>query len=193
MTFYPPQHNLPASLVTAEFHLYPLTAAHLEMDYEAVMASREMLNLWGGGKWPWPDFTLANNLSDLEWHDREHKERVAFTYTILDPTGSSCLGCLYIRSLSELAVHNSSALAHILPGEAMARFWVRSSRLADGLDRRLLAALIDWFTESWDFPRVSFHTREANHQQITLFETSTLSYRFQLQMPQRGGYHQFWS
>ena len=74
MTFYPPERNLPDSLKTAEFHLLPLTPAHVEIDYEAVIASREMLNLWSGSDWPTPDFTLAANLADLEWHDREYQE-----------------------------------------------------------------------------------------------------------------------
>ena len=152
-----------------------------------------MLNLWSGSQWPTPGFTLAENLADLEWHDREHRERIAFTYTILDPGGSTCLGCLYIRPLSELAEKNPKALKNCSPAEAMARFWVLSSHVADGLDHRVLMALIDWFDKEWDFPQISLHTRLANEQQVDLFDASTLTHRFDLQMPQRGGIHRFWS
>ena len=193
MTFYPTQLRLPGSLETADFQLQPLTPAHVEIDYEAVMSSREMLNLWSGSRWPAPDFTLAENLADLEWHDREHRRRIAFTYTILNPAGSKCLGCLYIRPLSELATQNPEVLPTTLPNEAIYRFWVRSSRLADRLDQRVLPALITWFDEQWDFPRVSFHIGQGNKQQVALFETSNLTHRFDLEMPQRGGIHQFWS
>ena len=193
MSFYPPNLNLPESLKTAEFQLRPLTPAHLEIDYEAVIASREMLNLWSGSPWPRPGFTLAENLADLEWHDREHRERAAFTYTIVDPIGSICLGCLYIRPLSELTVAISPDQTTVLPDEAAARFWVRSSRLADGLDLRLLQRLIAWFEESWTFSKLYFHTREVNTQQSALFETAGLDHQFDLLIPRRGGTHQFWA
>ncbi|NCF67007.1 MAG: N-acetyltransferase [Chloroflexi bacterium] len=192
MCFYPINREVPSALRADEFVLYPLTAAHVQIDYEAVMSSKEMLNLWSGSCWPWPGFTLADNLKDLEWHDKEHQQRVAFTYTVLDTTEMSCLGCVYIRPLADLAADNAGKLEKVEADVAMARFWVRSSRLADGLDVRLLETLREWFADCWAFPRVFFHTRQANKQQVDLFEASGLERVMTLQIAQRGGIFYFY-
>lgn len=192
MNFYPPGKYVPDVLANKEFVLYPLTPAHVQLDYDAVIASSEMLRLWGGSEWPREGFTLAENLDDLRWHEQEHRERVAFTYTVLDPDEERCLGCVYIRPLTDLAASNPGTLANIGEDEAITRFWVRSSLLSSGLDQRLLAALIDWFTDKWHFSSVYFHTRQANLQQVALFEAAQLEKRWALQYSQRGGTHLFY-
>ncbi len=192
MPFYPPDQVVPDALETSEFVLLPLRPEHVELDYEAVMASQEMLRIWSGSTWPKEDFTLAENLADLQWHHQEHQDREAFTYTVLDPKGVSCLGCVYIRSLTDLLAANPKILADIGQDEAIARFWVRTSQLTGGLDRRLLQTLLDWIARSWGFSRLFFHTRQANLQQITLFEESGLTKQMELQYAQRGGVHYFY-
>ena len=52
MDFYPLDEVVPEKLESDEFILLPLMPAHVEMDYEAVMASQEMLRLWSGSEWP---------------------------------------------------------------------------------------------------------------------------------------------
>ncbi len=192
MSFYPPPLQLPQTLQTAGIQLQPLHPRHLDLDYEAVMASREMLNLWSGTNWPTAGFTLADNLADLEWHYEEHEQRKAFTYTILNPDGTFCLGCLYIRPLKELAQHNPGKLDHISDREALARFWLRRSYSGGDLERLALDALIDWFAISWHFPQIYFHTRSENRSQINLFQSSRLSYCFDLTLAERGGIHHFY-
>ncbi|MDX1414203.1 MAG: hypothetical protein R3293_08425 [Candidatus Promineifilaceae bacterium] len=192
MSFYPIGRRLPAGLQAAKWQLQPLTPGHVAIDYEAVMASREMLNLWSGSSWPTVNFTLDDNLDDLQWHHREHQERIAFTFTLLDPPGRRCLGCLYIRSISELLADNPHPPASVARDAAIARFWVRSSLLAGEFDRQLLEALLPWFAEDWDFAQLYFHTREANEQQVALFESSPMPYQFTWQLPRRGGLHRFW-
>ena len=49
--------------------------------------------------WPSADFTRAQNLADLVRHEREHRERMAFTYTVVSRDQSQCLGCVYMRPL----------------------------------------------------------------------------------------------
>ena len=192
MAFYPANFQPPPQLVTSKFQLYPLTPAYLELDYAAVMAGREVLNVWSGSSWPTPDFTLGENLADLQWHEREHKEGAAFTFTILSPAASVCLGCLYIRPLSELRPTNPSLLADSNDQDAMARFWLLESPLDPNLERDLLAELINWFNNDWHFPHLYFHTRPANGRQVQLFDTFPLTRQFELQMVQRGGSHIFW-
>ncbi len=192
MRFYPPDKDVPDILQSEEFVLVPLTPAHVQVDYEAVMASREMLRLWSGSDWPREGFTLAENLDDLAWHDQEHREREAFTYTVLDPGQGICLGCVYIRPLHDLVDANPTKLMDIGEYEAIARFWVRSSYLGSGLDQRLLKALIDWFAQDWFFSRLFFHTRQENLQQAALFEAAHLEKQLTLQYSQRGGTHLFY-
>lgn len=193
MSFYPAGQVVPVGMRTSEFILQPLTPEHVEVDYEAVMASQEMLRLWSGSTWPKKDFTLAENLLDLQWHYQEHQDREAFTYTVLDPAAKVCLGCVYIRPLTDLVAANPGKLQDIGRDEAIARFWVRTSVSDGGLDRRLLQQLLEWTGESWAFPRIFFHTRMANQQQIALFEEIGLTKQMELQYAQRGGIHYFYS
>jgi hypothetical protein len=76
--------------------LQPLRATDVERDFEAVMASQEALRERTGGRWPRPDFTLAENLTDLREHEADFAARRGFTYTVLDPGETSCLGCVYV-------------------------------------------------------------------------------------------------
>lgn len=193
--FFPAGMPVPQELNHPEFHLEPLTPAHTPLDYAALMESRELLRLWSGSPWPQDDFTLVANEEDLAWHAREHRERIAFTYTVLDPAGDTCLGCVYIKSLATLVAEqteNPGRLAVIGDFEAAVRFWVTAPRLAGGLDRQLLDALNAWFAREWPFRRVLYHTRVVNKQQLALFREAGLAPVWTLTMPGRGGAHQFW-
>lgn len=193
--FLLPGTPVPHGLEHEDFCLEPLTPAHTALDYAALMASKEMLRLWSGSPWPQDDFTLAQNQADLAWHAREHRSRIAFTYTVLNHTHTACLGCVYIKSLATLVAEqteNLQRLAEIGPGEAAVRFWVTAPRLADHLDHRLLAALRTWFAYEWPFRRILYHTRVVNQQQSALFRQAGLTLRWTLTMPRRGGPHHFW-
>ena len=192
MSFYPPDKDVPDCLETKDFVLMPLTPDHVRIDYEAVMSSQEMLHLWSGSPWPREGFTLAENLADLQWHNQEHQERVAFTYTVLDPVQETCLGCVYIRPLTDLVDANPGKLDAVEDNEAIARFWVRTSLLDGKLNTHLLKTLSSWFDKSWYFSRLYFHTRRANTQQVTLFEAAEMEKRLTLQVSERGGMHYFY-
>ena len=185
MSFYPHPHPVPALLRTDEFVLRPLTTAHVELDYAALMASNKMLQLWSGTSWPSADFTVEENWEDLEMHDREHQERIAFTYTMLTPDETECLGCVYIKPLTDFVALNPDVLTHIAPDEAVVGFWVKQPRLADHLDERLLAAMRDWFKQEWAFTAVYFSTRNINTQQIQLLEATNMPQQYTLTIPHR--------
>jgi hypothetical protein len=192
MAFYPEPLSVPTSTQTNEFILRPLTPAHVQLDFKAVMCSKEMLRLWSGSTWPNDDFTLTDNLKDLQWHDREHRQRIAFTFTLLNKSEDACLGCLYINSLQSLVAENPNMATAVNPHDALVRFWVIETRLADGLDRRLLKTLSAWFANSWAFNRVCYHTRQVNIQQTKLFTERLYRIR-SVQMAQRGGKHVLYS
>ncbi|MCP3675161.1 MAG: GNAT family N-acetyltransferase, partial [Gammaproteobacteria bacterium] len=88
----PQEHNQP------EFILRRLSIQYLELDYEAVMSSKNHLRqvFAANDDWPSDDMTLENNRQDLLWHDDEFERRSSFTYTVLTPNEKKCLGCVYI-------------------------------------------------------------------------------------------------
>ena len=42
----------------------------------------------------------ACDLADLEWHEAEFLGRRSFAYTVMDPTETECLGCVYVYPLA---------------------------------------------------------------------------------------------
>lgn len=168
--FYPDDAFVPETLRTEEFLVRPLRTTDAELDYDAVITSRAELFLRSGGTWPREGFTLEENVVDLTQHEREHQDRVAFTYTIMNPTETVCLGCLYVRSFEQELKSLNTSVENIADNRAFATFWVRHSRLADHLDRRLLQALIFWFQTEWAFSQVVFLASKAQIRHIQLFE-----------------------
>ncbi len=170
--FYPIDAAVPESLLTGEFLVRPLRATDVELDYDAVMSSRAELLLRSGGSWPREDFRLEENLADLVRHEQEHNERVAFTYTIMNPGETECLGCIYLnppeRLLKRAGDSTEQAMA-IDDYETWVSFWVRHSRLDDELDARVLQALLNWFETEWVFKQVAFIASKEQARDIQLY------------------------
>lgn len=191
MAFYPENAPVPEKLQTEAFLIRPLTPAHVELDYAALMSNKEMLRLWSGSSWPADDFTLAENLSDLEWHWSEHQERIAFTFTVLNITEDSCLGCVYIKPFTEILIDNpewntavSTSATNASPHSALVRFWT-----INNLDKTLLPFLQQWFSTKWAFPEIYWHTPTNNSHQINAFQAVGLQTVGAIQLPNRGGQH----
>jgi hypothetical protein len=181
--FYPPHAQVPSLLETDEFRFRPLRATDVELDYDAVMSSREILLLSSGGEWPVEHFSLEENLRDLEEHEREHKERVAFTYTIMNPAETRCLGCIYLVPFTSMLERAGGAPEQMATGgdyQTWVEFWVRQDRLVDELDRRVLATLLDWFAAQWSFRRVVFAARKAQTRHLQLYTSAGLHLLFDL-------------
>lgn len=161
MAFYPTDKDVPQEKRTDRLTLRPLRPTDVELDYDAVVSSAEMLRRWCQGDWPADGFTLAENLADLQRHEREHGEWKAFTYTVLDPQGIRCLGCVYIVPLGPELIPLGEGAAY----PADVTFWVRASEVANGLDADLLATLREWFRADWAFDRILFTagTQDAHH------------------------------
>jgi hypothetical protein len=102
MQFYPVDAPIPSELRTADCYLRPLRAVDNPLDYDAVMATQDELRLRGTSGWPRPDFTPEENLADLQGHEDDFAARRGFTYTILDPTETRCLGCVYVYPLDHV-------------------------------------------------------------------------------------------
>ncbi len=163
MPFYPDDLPVPTELRTEEFLLRPLQAADVDLDYEAVMATQETLRRGSGGRWPRPDFTIEENLADLQGHEADFRARRGFTYTVMDPTESRCLGCVYVYPPED-----DDGARQARDFEAVVWFWVRPDGVAADLDRRLLAALVPWLRDDFAFARVRFRARADDERRMAI-------------------------
>ena len=167
--------------------LRPIVAGDAELDYAAVMETREYLRLWRQSAWPEDDFTVEENRKDLVECEERHLAGRAFTYTVLSPDGTDCLGCVYVYPTRATFL----ARAAVTPVgddkwadvEAVVFFWARLPQMEAGMDERLLAALRAWFTREWKLTRTVYATSEPFTQQVDLLSRAGLKVKFELQEP----------
>ena len=67
------------------FIVRPLVPSDVVLDHEAVMSSREFLYHWEQDP-PYPpeDFSVEDNLEDLQQMDSEHRNKSRYTYTVMN-------------------------------------------------------------------------------------------------------------
>jgi len=145
--FVPNDFEVPPLLETDLFRLRMLSIDDVEKDYEAVIESRELLHTMFGGPWPRSDFTIEENLTDLERHQQEFLDRKAFAYTVISLDESRVLGCVYI---------NPSKATDL---DAVVFMWVRQTEYEKGLDEVLFNAVRDWISTDWPFRKVDYPGR----------------------------------
>jgi hypothetical protein len=183
--------DIPVRLATDEFVLRPIVASDVEGDYEAVMESREYLRPWEQTGWPTDDFTLDEDREDVVMLEERHNAQQAFTYTMVTPDETECLGCVYLmppdaRSYREVTV-TPVGDARWEDYGALVNFWVRTSRLASGVDERLLAELRAWLPRDGNLGRLLFVTNEQVAQQVELIGRTDLELRFRISKPSYSG------
>ena len=71
--------------------------------------------------------------------------------------------------------------------EAVILFWIRQSRLTEGIDRKLLDILRPWLEQKWTFDGHLFLTNEQFEQQVSMFEDANLQLRIEVQLPKQRG------
>lgn len=150
--FVPAEFSVPYRVETADFILRKLTVRDVEPDYDAVMSSRANLRqIFGPGtEWPADEMTLQENYDDLQRHDDDFEKREGFTYTVVNPAGTLCLGCLYI--------YPARAEQH----DVGVYYWVRDSVKADGMEEKLGDFVRGWLADVWPFERVVFPGRDIS-------------------------------
>lgn len=183
--------SAPPGLRTRRFVLRPLSGSDAELDYDAVMESREFLRTWEQSTWPEDDFTVEANRADLLRLERRHHENSAFTYTVMNLDDTECLGCVYVLppdAETFAGAHVTAVGAHSWSDcDATIFFWVRKSRLAERLDRALLDSVLAWFEREWRFTAPVIVTNEQFDQQVALLEGTDLRRRFELRAPGKPG------
>lgn len=147
---------IPKDFSHSQFSFQILHPRYVALDLAALMNSKDFLRRWSQSDWPSDDFSLEENLKDLEWHFEEQINKIAFTYTILNPSQTMCLGCLYIRP--------KNSLSNLMPGEIkvlnsfshFCSYWVIDTIRGTDLEQIIFSNLKNWLVTSWKFPGVFF-------------------------------------
>ena len=149
--FVPEDFSVPLLLETDAFHLRPLKASDVELDYQAVMSSLDHLKgVFGpGSRWPSKNLTKEEDLKALQWHEKEFKRREGFVYTLLNHQETECLGCVYIYP-SKLDTCDAQVV-----------MWVTGDAFKQGFDSILFQTVKKWMKEKWSFKKVVYPGREV--------------------------------
>ena len=86
--FVPVDFKIPQNLSNEQFHFEILEPSLNEIDYEAVMSSKDRLrNIFAeNDDWPASDMSIEFNKNDLIMHENEFKARQAFAYSVFNST-----------------------------------------------------------------------------------------------------------
>lgn len=86
--------ELPRQFTLGAYHLTPLSPDFVDEDFEAVIASADVVTGIFG---TWPEgLTRDSNLIDLAWHEREFIARRSFSWILRDGAGVY-IGCFYLN------------------------------------------------------------------------------------------------
>jgi hypothetical protein len=145
MAWLPDGFVTPARLdLPTGHHLRPIREADIDLDYPAVMGSRERLWARYGDAWGWPPATMTYEADreDLARHEREIAAQETFNYAVLDEAETELLGCVYIDPPESEG-----------DGDAVVSWWVVDGHAGGALEAALDEAVPRWLTEVWGFRR----------------------------------------
>jgi hypothetical protein len=128
-------------------HLRPIRASDVDIDYPAVMGSRERLWEKYGEAWGWPPATMTHegDRDDLAHHEREIEAHETFNYAVLDEAEGRLFGCVYIDPPDERSPAGS---------DAVVSWWVVDEAVGSELERALDEFVPRWLADTWGFERV---------------------------------------
>ena len=130
-------------------HLRPIRAGDVDIDYPAVMGSRERLWAKYGEAWGWPPETMSfeADREDLARHEAEIAAHETFNYAVLDAGETELLGCVYIDPPDERSPEGT---------DAVSSWWVVDRAAGSDLERELDDVVPRWLTKTWGFRRVDY-------------------------------------
>lgn len=133
--------------LTTGHHLRPMDERDTEIDYPAVMGSRERLWARYGEGWGWPPATMTYeaDYQDLARHGREIAAHESFLYGVFDEGETALFGCIYVDPPPEDSDH-----------DAQVSWWVVDEAVGTELERALDAFVPGWIAETWGLSRVDY-------------------------------------
>ena len=140
------EHPLREDLPTGH-HLRPIRGEDVDIDYPAVMGSRERLWAKYGEAWGWPSETMSYEADreDLERHAEEIERHETFNYAVLDEGETELLGCVYIDPPDDRSAKGA---------DAVSSWWVVDREAGGDLERALDAFVPRWLSRTWGFRSV---------------------------------------
>jgi hypothetical protein len=142
------EHPRRVDLATGH-HLRPIRASDVDIDYPAVIGSRERLweryrDVWG---WPQETMTYEADRQDLARHQAEMEAQETFNYAVLNEEETELLGCVYIDPPDERSPRGSDAIVS---------WWVVDHAVGSELERALDRFVPVWLTDTWGFEAVHY-------------------------------------
>jgi hypothetical protein len=130
-------------------HLRPIRESDVDIDYPAVMGSRERLWAKYGDAWGWPAPTISYEADkqDLARHEAEIAAQQTFNYAILDEGETQLLGCVYI---------DPPDTASPAGCDAVASWWVVDHAAGTELERTISDFVPRWLAHDWGFEAVHY-------------------------------------
>jgi hypothetical protein len=130
-------------------HLRPIRETDVDIDYPAVMGSRERLWAKYGEAWGWPpaDMSIEADRKDLARHEAEIEAKEAFNYALFDADETALLGCVYIDPPGERSPSDA---------DAVVSWWVVDDAVGTDLERTLDGFVPQWLAETWRFRSVEY-------------------------------------
>ncbi|MGM1059162.1 N-acetyltransferase [Saccharothrix sp. Mg75] len=122
----------------AEHHLRPIRESDVDIDFPAVVGSRERLWSLYGEAWGWPPATMTREQDrvDLARHEQEQNDHLSFNYALFNADETELYGCVYIDPEGT---------------EALISWWVVDDKVGTDLERALDAFVPKWIAEAWPF------------------------------------------
>ena len=135
-----------------EYHLRPITAADIDLDYLAVMGSQPRLWSIFGPAWGWPpaSMTYQQDLDDLARHEAEIAAHQSFNYALFDDQETALLGCVYIDPPEKQGA------------DAEISWWVVDAQAGTDLERALVALVPGWIAAGWPFVQPRYVGRDVS-------------------------------
>ncbi len=138
--------------VPGGYHLRPINADDVDLDYPAVMGSRPRLWAMFGAAWGWPTATMTyeQDRDDLARHAAEITAHRSFNYALLDEPETALLGCVYIDQPAKAGA------------DAEISWWVVDEAAGTSLEQNLGAFVPHWIATQWPFERPRFIGRDLS-------------------------------
>jgi AcrR family transcriptional regulator len=136
--------------VDAGHHFRPIRADDVDLDYPAVMGSRDRLWSAFGAAWGWPpsDMTYEQDRTDLARHEREIASHESFNYALFDADETALLGCLYLDPPEKVGA------------DAEISWWVVDDLAGSELEAGLTREVPGWIAREWPFERPRYVGRD---------------------------------
>lgn len=133
-------------------HLRPIRATDVDLDFPAVMGSRERLWAIYGEPWGWPPATMTveEDREDLARHEAEIERHESFNYALFDDGETELLGCVYIDPPEKVGA------------DAEISWWVVDRLVGTDVEAALDAQVPEWIEQDWPLTQPRYVGRDIS-------------------------------